>query len=552
MRWLEAPRGPFDVAVVDFPDPNTFAVGKLYTTRFYERLAAALAPDGAIVVQATSPLFTRASPSGASRGRWRPPGSSCGRTARSCRRSATGASCWRSRRRFEPPDRVLEGLRSLDGPSTPRDVRAAARHGPGRRRGQPPRQPGARPLLRGRVEDRGVSPSPREHAPPSEPDAGPGFAPRGPPGRGARGLRVRAPRVRRAARDRGADRRRRPTRAGTACATARPRAPSRSRDDVPVVVVGRRGRRPLRRVEARARGARPTSVLLELEDALGGTAAGGRNAVSALSPGAPTTCRSRRATQRAVGELLDGDGRPPGLRPEGPRARRRGVRSAARRRSASSSADQWYEGLYPKERCPPRTCARWTRSRRGSRPTPRGATTRAGARSRSRSRTARATPTSWRSTASRWRAGSTRRGSRRRALRWYGRVRLPRRLRRARSRARSAWAGLHYFAARIAVPGDDAGAVPHLAGGQRAPRAPPRALGRGRACARASSCSPSSRRPTACACAGSTSRAGRSARSTARARDLRAAAVRRAPRRRAGSTAEDEPAFATRRGSSRT
>jgi spermidine synthase len=29
------PAAPFDVAIVDFPDPNNFALGKLYTTRFY-------------------------------------------------------------------------------------------------------------------------------------------------------------------------------------------------------------------------------------------------------------------------------------------------------------------------------------------------------------------------------------------------------------------------------------------------------------------------------------------------------------------------------------
>jgi len=59
MRWLETPRGVFDVAVVDFPDPNSFSLGKLYSTRFYERLQTVLAPDGALVVQSTSPLFAR-------------------------------------------------------------------------------------------------------------------------------------------------------------------------------------------------------------------------------------------------------------------------------------------------------------------------------------------------------------------------------------------------------------------------------------------------------------------------------------------------------------
>jgi spermidine synthase len=61
MVWLvDAPAG-WDVAIVDFPDPNTFALGKLYTTLFYRRLAAHLAPGGAIAVQSTSPLFARRS-----------------------------------------------------------------------------------------------------------------------------------------------------------------------------------------------------------------------------------------------------------------------------------------------------------------------------------------------------------------------------------------------------------------------------------------------------------------------------------------------------------
>jgi spermidine synthase len=59
--WLEQETEAFDAAIVDFPDPNTFALGKLYTTRFYRLLKARLAPDAAIAVQCTSPLFARAS-----------------------------------------------------------------------------------------------------------------------------------------------------------------------------------------------------------------------------------------------------------------------------------------------------------------------------------------------------------------------------------------------------------------------------------------------------------------------------------------------------------
>lgn len=61
MVWLDEHPGLWDVIIVDFPDPNTFALGKLYTKLFYKRLAARLSPGGATVVQATSPLFARKS-----------------------------------------------------------------------------------------------------------------------------------------------------------------------------------------------------------------------------------------------------------------------------------------------------------------------------------------------------------------------------------------------------------------------------------------------------------------------------------------------------------
>ncbi|MCK6549991.1 polyamine aminopropyltransferase [Myxococcota bacterium] len=51
----------WDVIIVDFPDPSSFTLGKLYTTRFYGLVAPRLAPGGAMVVQATSPLLARRS-----------------------------------------------------------------------------------------------------------------------------------------------------------------------------------------------------------------------------------------------------------------------------------------------------------------------------------------------------------------------------------------------------------------------------------------------------------------------------------------------------------
>ena len=57
--WLESNPDPYDFIAVDFPDPRTYSLGKLYTTTFYRRLAAHLAPGGIAAIQSTSPLVTR-------------------------------------------------------------------------------------------------------------------------------------------------------------------------------------------------------------------------------------------------------------------------------------------------------------------------------------------------------------------------------------------------------------------------------------------------------------------------------------------------------------
>lgn len=46
----------FDTAIIDFPDPGTFSVGKLYSTRFYRMLRERLTANAVISVQCTSPL----------------------------------------------------------------------------------------------------------------------------------------------------------------------------------------------------------------------------------------------------------------------------------------------------------------------------------------------------------------------------------------------------------------------------------------------------------------------------------------------------------------
>jgi spermidine synthase len=61
MRWLGTNDEQFDAAIVDFPDPNNFALGKLFTTRFYRMLRRHLTGSAAVAVQCTSPLFARRS-----------------------------------------------------------------------------------------------------------------------------------------------------------------------------------------------------------------------------------------------------------------------------------------------------------------------------------------------------------------------------------------------------------------------------------------------------------------------------------------------------------
>ncbi|MBM4374764.1 MAG: polyamine aminopropyltransferase [Deltaproteobacteria bacterium] len=59
--YLEGCKDSFDLALVDFPDPGNYAVGKLYTLTFYQRLRQRLSTRGIAVVQTTSPYFARRS-----------------------------------------------------------------------------------------------------------------------------------------------------------------------------------------------------------------------------------------------------------------------------------------------------------------------------------------------------------------------------------------------------------------------------------------------------------------------------------------------------------
>ncbi|WP_422844440.1 polyamine aminopropyltransferase [Acidovorax sp. M2(2025)] len=64
--WLQAQQEqagaqPYDVIVVDFPDPTNFSIGKLYTNSIYALLDKNLSASGYAVVQTTSPLVARQS-----------------------------------------------------------------------------------------------------------------------------------------------------------------------------------------------------------------------------------------------------------------------------------------------------------------------------------------------------------------------------------------------------------------------------------------------------------------------------------------------------------
>ncbi len=57
--WIDQSNESFDFIVIDFPDPTSYSLGKLYTTTFYRAVARHLSQQGFLVVQSTSPMFAR-------------------------------------------------------------------------------------------------------------------------------------------------------------------------------------------------------------------------------------------------------------------------------------------------------------------------------------------------------------------------------------------------------------------------------------------------------------------------------------------------------------
>jgi spermidine synthase len=116
MRWIADPDGLYDVIIVDFPDPSTFAVGKLYSTLFYKRLQRCLDAGGTVAIQSTSPLFAR-------RAFWciHNTVEAAGMHTRAYHISVPSFGEWgfvlASHHQLPIPDRAPEGLIHLDGPS---------------------------------------------------------------------------------------------------------------------------------------------------------------------------------------------------------------------------------------------------------------------------------------------------------------------------------------------------------------------------------------------------------------------------------------------------
>lgn len=59
--WVGERHEPYDAVVIDFPDPGSYSVGKLYTSYFFKMLRGCLAPDAVVSIQCTSPLIARRS-----------------------------------------------------------------------------------------------------------------------------------------------------------------------------------------------------------------------------------------------------------------------------------------------------------------------------------------------------------------------------------------------------------------------------------------------------------------------------------------------------------
>lgn len=58
-QFLSSVKGAWDIVVVDLPDPNSIELAKLYSVEFYEKIRSVMSPNGALVVQSTSPYHAK-------------------------------------------------------------------------------------------------------------------------------------------------------------------------------------------------------------------------------------------------------------------------------------------------------------------------------------------------------------------------------------------------------------------------------------------------------------------------------------------------------------
>lgn len=58
-QFVSAKSGPWDVVIVDLPDPNSVELAKLYSMEFYGKIKQVMSPDGIVVVQSTSPYHAK-------------------------------------------------------------------------------------------------------------------------------------------------------------------------------------------------------------------------------------------------------------------------------------------------------------------------------------------------------------------------------------------------------------------------------------------------------------------------------------------------------------
>jgi spermidine synthase len=58
-KFIEKSNSIYDVIIIDLPDPNNISLSRLYSQTFYRLLLSHLSKAGAIVTQATSPMFSK-------------------------------------------------------------------------------------------------------------------------------------------------------------------------------------------------------------------------------------------------------------------------------------------------------------------------------------------------------------------------------------------------------------------------------------------------------------------------------------------------------------